>query len=55
MPKAMSSITSISTIGQPPADPYGTHSSVTIAGAATTARRTGVAARGENAMMNVPR
>ena len=55
IPNATSSMTRSARIGQPPAEPYGTHSSVTIAGAARTASRTRRPPRGENATMNEAR
>ena len=52
MANAPSSIASTTSSGQPPAEPYGTHSSVIIAGAARTLSRTAQPPRGENATMN---
>jgi hypothetical protein len=55
IPNATSSIASTASTGQPPAEPYGTHSTVTMAGAATTARAIQRWPRGENAMTNETR
>ena len=52
MPNAPSSIVSTTSSGQPPAEPYGTHSRVIIAGAARTLSRTAQPPRGEKATMN---
>ena len=54
-PKATSSMARTARTGQPPAEPYGTHSSVTIAGAARRPPRSEPPPRGENAMMKIAR